>query len=197
VANSPPTDGPSKEGLRLIYIGIGAFLITCGALFVSASLAPADSDAPPGFPVQPVASELGNGSHRVTLDTSDQGSWIPFSLELGRIVPDGPAADVYIRRQLLQAPYGAVSLGKQPFESVDLPEDPNWVDDITVDDVQQNPVLSRWYSYSYFSHLLTPRDETQAVRLASGKAAIFNVMSYYCENETSGCMTIRYRVIDG
>jgi len=168
-------------------------------LFVSASLAPPseNSEAPPGFAVQPVAEEVAAGVHQVTLDTSDQGVWVPFSLELGRVVPVGPAADVYVRRQLFQAPYGAADLGEGTLEEAALPKDVSWVGDETVDEVAQSPILSSWYSYSYFSHLLTSKGETQAVRLASGKAALLDVMSYYCENETSGCLTFRYRLVDG
>ncbi|MEE2750798.1 MAG: HmuY family protein, partial [Myxococcota bacterium] len=168
-------------------------------LFISASLTPPSENSvvPPGFSVQPVAEEVCAGIHQVTLDTSDQEVWIPFSLELGRVVPEGPAADLYVRRQLFQAPYGALDLGEGALEDAVLPIERTWVEDESIDEVPQNPVLCRWYSYSYFSHLLTSRGETQAVRLASGKSAILDVVSYYCENETSGCLTFRYKLVDG
>ena len=177
----------------MIHLGVGAFLVTCALLFLAATLVPRESDAPPGFSVNPVASAQADGSHLSTIDTSNNDAWIPFSLELGRIVPDGPAADLYLRRQMMKAPYGALHQSALTLDAP-LPASPEWVQDIVVDEVERSPVLSQWYEYSYFSHLLTSRNDTYAVQLASGGSAMLQVVSYYCETETSGCMTLKFRV---
>ena len=177
----------------MIHLGVGAFLVTCALLFLAATLVPRESDAPPGFVVNPVAKTQADGSRLSTIDTSDNDAWIPFSLELGRIVPDGPAADLYLRRQMMKAPHGALPLGAVSLDAP-LPATPKWVQDIVVDEVERSPVLSQWYEYSYFSHLLTSKNDTYAVQLASGGNASIQVVSYYCETETSGCMTLQFRV---
>ena len=189
------TEAPSDEGLRLIYLGVGAFVVTCALLFLAATLVPRESDVPFGFSLDPVAQTQADGTSQVTLDTSDNEKWIPFSLELGRVVPKGPAADLYLRRQLLQAPFGALDLGAVALTSAP-PASAPWVPDVIVDEVKRNPVLSNWYDYSYFSHLLNSKDSTFAVLLAGGGTANVRVLSYYCKSETSGCMTLQYRVAE-
>jgi hypothetical protein len=181
--------------MRLIHLGVGAFVATCALLFLAATLAPRESDATRGFSLQPVAEPQADGSLQVTLDTSDNEKWIPFSLELGRVVPSGPAADLYLRRQMLQAPFGALDLGAVALTSTP-PASAEWVQDIVVDKVKRSPVLSKWYDYSYFSHLLSSKEGTFAVHLAGGGTASVRVVSYYCKSETSGCMTLQYRVAE-
>ncbi len=188
-------DAPTDEGLRLIHLGVGAFVATCVLLFLAATFVPQENDAPLGFSLSPVATTQADGTFQVTLDTSDNEKWVPFSLELGRVVPKGPAADLYVRRQLLQAPFGARHLGTASLTHA-VPASGVWVQDIVVDEVKRSPVLSDWYDYSYFSHLLSSRETTFAVHLASGGIANIQVVSYYCESETSGCLTLRYQVTE-
>jgi hypothetical protein len=187
---------PPDEGTRLIHLGVGAFVATCALLFLAATIVPRESDAPFGFSLSPVAETQPDGTFQVTLDTSDNEKWVPFSLELGRVVPRGPAADLYLRRQLLQAPFGALELGQVALTTAAPPASAEWVPDVIVDEVKRNPVLSNWYDYSYFSHLLSSKDNAFAVHLAGGGTANVRVLSYYCDNETSGCMTLQYRVAE-
>jgi len=56
-----------------------------------------------------------------------------------------------------------------------------------------NPAVSRWYEYSWASHILKPRPQVYAVRTADGRYGIFEILSYYCPGATAGCITIRYR----
>ena len=182
------------EGQRLIRLGVATFLVTCLALVVGGTWL-GSSTGEPGYAVSDEATEE-EGVYTITLDTSNNVVWLPFSLDLGRSVPPGPAVDLRLRRQLIQAPYGALELGGVPLETATLPSDPEWEADIDIDGVDQHPALSSWYSYSYFSHLLSPKDTVYAVRRANGRAALLQVVSYYCDNESSGCMTLRYRLVD-
>ena len=56
----------------------------------------------------------------------------------------------------------------------------------------RNPALAAWYSYSYFSHVLTPKPRVWAVRSADGRYAKVEFISYYCPNLQPGCVTFRY-----
>jgi hypothetical protein len=142
--------------------------------------------------------QVEDGSFTVTLDASNREEWVGFSFELGRVVPQGLAADIYFRRHYLQAPRGAADLGPVALQigsrQIGSGQGTEWVEDVVVDGVQRNPALSRWYDYSYMTHLLKPRGHTYAVRLAEG-AATMQVVSYYClEPEGTGCLSLRYRV---
>jgi len=56
----------------------------------------------------------------------------------------------------------------------------------------RHPALSSWYSYSYFSHVLTPKPHVWALRLAAGGYAKLEFVSYYCPSLEPGCVTFRY-----
>ena len=182
------------EGTHLIRVGIVTFLVTCTALVIGGTWL-GSSAGEPGFAVTGEAVEE-DGVFHVTLDTSNNVVWVPFSLDLGRPVPEGPAVDLRLRRQLIQAPYGALEIGNVDLGTATLPTDPAWEADVDIDGVDQHPALSSWYSYSYFSHMLSPKEMVYAVRRANGRAALLQVVSYYCDSETSGCLSLRYRLVD-
>ena len=50
----------------------------------------------------------------------------------------------------------------------------------------------RWYDYGFTSHLLEPKDRIYAVRTADGRYAKMEIVSYYCPEAVSGCLTFRY-----
>jgi hypothetical protein len=56
-----------------------------------------------------------------------------------------------------------------------------------------NPATAQWYTYSWTSHILSPKPKVFAVRTADGLYAAFEVLSYYCPTAQAGCTTIRYR----
>ncbi len=56
-----------------------------------------------------------------------------------------------------------------------------------------NAATTRWYEYSWSSHVLSPKPTVFAVRTADGRYAVFQILSYYCPAAQAGCMTIRYR----
>jgi len=184
-----------KKGNKAIVIGVSAFVGTCILLLLLAMfIGPNMGQSEPGFPIQetPVVQE--DGSQQVTLLTAHKEKWIPFSFELGRVVPAGAMADLYVRRYQFQIPRGALDLGETSLAEAVLPPSPSWRMDSDVDGVLVNPAIERWYSYSYMSHLLSSKDHSYAVQLASGKTAFLKVVSYYCEPEGSGCLTLNYRI---
>lgn len=189
-------NAPKKKANKAIVIAISAFVGTC-LLFLGAGilLAPYFSETGEGYPLQETALTQEDGSLLVTLATEDKEAWVPFSLELGMVVPDSDLADIYIRRYQFRAPRGALQIGKTPLEEAVLPETPVWKQDKTIDGALINKALEKWYTYDYMSHLLETKNRTYAVKLQSKeKTAFLKVLSYYCQPEGPGCMTINYRI---
>ena len=188
----------TDEGLKLIYIGVSTMVIACGVALAIGYQVGGPEINEVGYPLQRTAVDQEDGSKLVTLNASDQHSWVPFSFVLGREVPDGAAADVLIRRHYWRAPAGATNLGEQPLMTATLSNDAVGELDGLDDGLPVSPVLLRWYNYSYWTHLLESKHEVYGVRLRgdASRAALVRLESYYCAPEGSGCMTFRYRVVD-
>ena len=53
-------------------------------------------------------------------------------------------------------------------------------------------ILDEWYTYSFTSHVLRPKDQTLGIRTAKGQHVALRFLSYYCTGAQPGCVTIRY-----
>ena len=185
---------PERRGsTRFIWLAIGAFVVTCAVLFAIGSML--TPSVQPGYPVIPAARPATDGTFLLTADVADRTRWVPIDLRAGRIADSEADADILARRYVLRAPGGALDLGKVALADAAVPTDPVWVPDEAVDGAPQSNVLTHWYTYSYWSHLLTSREHTFAVRTRSGGVALLNLVSYYCDPDGSGCLTIRYRLV--
>ncbi len=152
-------------------------------------------DVEPGFPVTRKAVPQKEGIFRVTVDAADRQAWIPINLSAGSVGGNEHEADILIQRYIIRAPNGGVDLGKVALADAIVDENTTWTSDDIVDGQLQNPTLSKWYTYSYFTHLLKSEEHSYAVRLRSGNGiAYYNVVSYYCEPERTSCVTIDYRL---
>ena len=186
------------EGQRLVHVGVASmFMGGVICLAIGYQVGGPDIDEV-GYPLMPKAEQQTDGTMLVTLNTSDQVRWVPFSFELGQEVPEGPAADILIRRHYWKAPGGASSLDVVPLVEAAMPPDTEWIADGLNDGFSANPVMLRWYDYSYWTHLLESKHEVYAIRLKGDqeRAALVRMESYYCSPEGSGCMTFRYRLVD-
>ena len=194
-----PIRSGGRDGKRLIHLGVAAFLVTCVVLFLFGGLLLPGAHSEPRFRVHETARASADGTFQVTLDTSDRKHWVHFDLGAGSISTvsadrKGPG-DLLLRRHALGAPHGAMKLGKVPLAAAHRPPaGASWVNDTDVGGERQNPALGHWYGYSYATHVLRSSGETYAVRLAGGAVALLNIVSYYCEPEGSGCLTLRYRL---
>ncbi len=136
-----------------------------------------------------------------TVDASHPDRWRFFSLERGSVVENpGPREwDLAFRRFQIIVNGGEGFPGDgglQPLEGVRfgeverLPEDGYEGTRARGDSI--HPGIQRWYDYSFFSHLLTPKERVYAVRTADGRFAKVELMGYYCPGPTPGCITFRY-----
>jgi len=147
---------------------------------------------------------------RYTLDATSTADWVLFDFEKGRVV-DGdftsPGWDVAFRRTKLltnsgvtnrSGPGGAFDLGEVPLETANPPASVAFTVDRLGgddDDEPENPAAGRWYSYSFISHIVSVKPNTYLMRTGESRDAMIQFDSYYCEDEESGCITFRYRLI--
>lgn len=208
---------------RLWIIGLPAFLVVgVVGIFLWGSFqpkpqgfAPVDQaqmvGVSPAFAVaieeaEPVSIEI----IRYTLDATSMESWVLFNFTEGRVVGGDlstPGWDLAFRRTKLltnsgvtnpSGPGGAADLGEIPLDDVILPV--SVVFDVDVlggedEDEPENPAVGRWYSYSFITHIVTPKPNTYLVQTGEDLDALVQFDSYYCEDEESGCVTFRYRLV--
>ncbi len=87
---------------------------------------------------------------------------------------------------------GLIDMGVVDFDMVtEVPMD-NYSQDVAAKTETENPILLKWYNYNYFTHKLTAKKNSYAVRTANGKYAKFQFLSFYCDNKEAGCIKIRY-----
>lgn len=208
---------------RTWLIGIPAVLVfSVVGLFVWGSFQPKPTGFAPSVQeavasepdeAAPVTGEEANPvakqSIRYTLDATSQRDWVFFDFEVGRVDGDfaSPNWDVAFRRTKVltnsgvtnaSGPGGAFDLGEVPLEAATPPASVVFAVDVLGgedDDEPENPALGRWYSYSFITHIVSVKPNTYLVRTGGSLDALVQFDSYYCEDEESGCVTFRYRLI--
>jgi hypothetical protein len=86
---------------------------------------------------------------------------------------------------------GLIDLGAAPFDSVTAAPETGYVVAAVSADTS-HPAIGKWYDYSYLSHLLQSKRHTYAVRTTDGRYAKFEILSYYCAEVGTACVTFRY-----
>lgn len=192
--------GTTRAPVSLVA-GAVAFVLVL-ALLVASSLSRRD---PPTFAPSPVASRPAGdrlvGPEQVTVDARDAGRWRYFSFAGGSVVENpGPLDwDLAFRRFQVIAnggpgfagDAGILDLGEVPLDSLRVLPDTGYVA-TTVRSDSVNSAVQRWYTYSFLSHLLSPKPRTYAIRTADGRYAILAFIGYYCPGAQPGCVTFRY-----
>lgn len=159
---------------------------------------------PTHAPTPPAPRDAGRalvGPVLYTVDATDPERWRHFSFGLGSVLDDaGPLAwDLAFRRFQIIANGGrrfagrggVVDLGEVAFASVTSAPESGY-QETEGEGEPRNPALASWYRYGFFSHLLTPKPRVWAVRLADGRYAKLEFVSYYCPGSRPGCLTFRY-----
>lgn len=182
----------------VIKWGLAGFVIACIVLFWVGSRSRPDSGTELRFAIKEQAESISEGIYRITLDARAAGRWVALDFSQARAHDGDP--DIYVQRSMFRVPKGAVDLGSVPLGQAKLPAgmtDVKWQGDRQIDGKLQNPAVGRWYAYSYWTHLLESKGHVYAVRRHRGSVAFFRVVSYYCIPESSGCMTLEYRLAGG
>jgi hypothetical protein len=197
------TTDPASRGRFPWWLGLlgGVFLLSVAWMVVVSLRDP----TPPTYRALAggdTAVTDSGGTFRVTLDARDPDRWVSVDLDSGR-VRDGrpPGWDLAARRFRVISNGGdglpgdaAVARASRPGPSVreGAPEGRWAVTERDEDGELAHPVLEDWYDYDFFSHLLTPRPRTYAVRTTGGRVATIRFLSYYCPGPDAGCVTLRY-----
>jgi hypothetical protein len=162
-------------------------------------------EAPPSYvPVATPPQEVGDslvGPRLHTVDATDPERWRWFDFSRGAVV-ESPAPrdwDLGFRRhdvlvnggEGFAGDGGAIALEGVAFESLAAVPDSGYLPSTAGRD-STNPAFAKWYDYGFTSHLLEPRPRVYAIRTADGRYAKLEIVSYYCPEAVSGCMTFRY-----
>jgi len=176
-------------------------VLVAGALVVFSVRRPT---VPTYAPTPPAPRDAGRalvGPRLYTVDATSPDQWRYFSFRQGSVLENAGARDwdlAFRRYQVIanggprfSGAAGVVDLGRVPFADVTAVPDTGY--QVTEGDAEpRHPALASWYSYSYFSHVLTPKPHVWALRLAAGGYAKLEFVSYYCPSLEPGCVTFRY-----
>ena len=126
-----------------------------------------------------------------TLDATSAETWRSFSFKLGAVV-DGPGDLAFKRYAIVAGPgAGILDLGQTAFEQVRTVPAGGYVLNEGAAE-PRNPAIASWYTYGFFTHVLSPKPRVWAVRTADGRYAKLEMVGYYCPGPQPGCPTFRY-----
>ena len=182
-------------------IAIAAMVIAAATLVVLSVRKPPVATYAPTAPVPRDAGRSLVGPVLYTVDATSPDQWRYFSFRFGGVLENAGAKDwdlAFRRYQIIAnggprfaGAGGVVDLGQVAF--ADMTSVPDGGYQVTEGDAEpRNPALASWYSYSYFSHVLTAKPRVWAVRLSDGGYAKMEFVSYYCPSLEPGCLTFRY-----
>jgi len=118
------------------------------------------------------------GPRVYTVDATSGEAWRRFSFRLGAVVDDAADWDLAFRRYQIIANGGPgysgraaiLDLGPARFDEVrTLPTSGYRENDPGPD--PRNPAIAGWYTYGFFSHILSPKPHVWAVRTTDGRYA--------------------------
>ena len=196
---------PVRPASRRAWILPGVLLATVAILaatFVVGTLRRPElrSFVPGGAPPHEVGDSL-VGPRLYTVDATDEGRWRWFDFSRGAVVESpGPRDwDLAFRRhdvlvnggEGFDGEGGAIALEGVAFDSLAEVPDSGYLPSEARRD-STSPVFEKWYDYGFTSHLLEPKPRVYAIRTADGRYAKLEIVSYYCPQAVSGCLTFRY-----
>ena len=202
----------------VMMLGIVGLFAWGGAQPRPEGFAPMEADvmaAGPGasassVPEEPDEPAVQEPPVRITLDAVSMDEWVLFDLVEGRIVEGDFSSDgwdiAFQRTKLLtnsgvtnpDGPGGAYDLGEVPLEEAEAPATVSFAQDHLGgedEDEPENEQAGRWYSYSFISHIVSTKPNTYLIRTGERFDALVQFDSYYCDDEESGCITFRYRLV--
>ncbi|MFQ5444087.1 MAG: HmuY family protein [Nitrospinales bacterium] len=103
----------------------------------------------------------------------------------GQVITNGGATNKFGRA-------GVIDLGEVAFDNVKKAPEENFLTDSSTRTHTENTALNKWYKYNYFTHKLTAKKNVYVVRTADNKYAKVQFLSFYCDNDETGCIKIKY-----
>ncbi len=157
-----------------------------------------------------VAAVPDSSAVQFTVDARDKKQWVFFDFDSGTVVDSDFTAldwDLAFRRTKLRTnggetnalgPVGVAGLGETDFALAELPDTPKFTVDALMGedgDELKNPAIEKWYRYNFIKHVIVARADVYLVRTGGDRDAVVRFDSYYCEDESPGCVTFTYRLV--
>ena len=188
-------------------VGRGPLVAVSAVVVIAVTLVALSLRAPdiPTYPPTPTARHDAGlalvGPRLYTVDARNGERWQYFSFRFGSVVDDADATgwDLAFRRYQIIANggpgfrgrAGILDLGAVRFDDVQTVPATGYRENEGSPD-PRNPAIAGWYSYGFFSHVLSPKPHVWAVRTADGRYAKLEILAYYCPGSQPGCVTLRY-----
>jgi hypothetical protein len=177
-----------------------AVLVVVAAALVALTLR--TPEVPTYTPTPPAPRDAGRalvGPEVYTVDATSGDHWRRFSFRLGAVVDHPTDWDLAFRRYQIIAnsgpgfggKAGILDLGPVRFDDVRTVPATGYRETESTPD-PHNPAIAGWYTYGYFSHILSPKPHVWAVRTTDGRYAKMEILAYYCPGSRPGCVTFRY-----
>lgn len=196
---------PIRPASRRAWILPGVLLATVALLAATFVVGSLRRPQPPSFaPGGPPPREVGDSlvEPRVyTVDARDEREWRWFDFSRGAVVesPAGGDWDLAFRRHDIlvnggegfPGEGGAIALEGVGFDALGEAPQSGYLGSVAGRD-SSSTVFEDWYDYGFTSHLLEPKPAVYAIRTADGRYAKLQILSYYCPEAVSGCVTFRY-----
>lgn len=141
------------------------------------------------------------------LITKDRGKWVFFDFSEGKSKYDVKWSsldwDIAFQRVNVltnsgktnsAGKVGVIDMGHIDINSVVIaPEDSYYIQDTRSWGVVKNTAITRWYEYSTRTHHVTSKGNVYVIRTADGYFAKMKILDFYCNDGSSGCITIEYK----
>ena len=194
--------------LKRLAVALGTVLalaaLLVGGWMLWISLRP----APEGF--APTTGEAGAvagapaAALQYTIDARSRKEWVYFNFSRGQAVSTERESvdwDLAFRRTDIltnggetnpDGLGGAIDLDEAGLEGGPAPADGYLTDASDEERGLENPALHGWYNYNWTTHTVTSKEHTYALRTAAGEVVLLTFVSYYCDDDSAGCVTFRY-----
>jgi hypothetical protein len=191
---------------------IGLWIIVL--LLVGCSTEMVSSDDPTAATYQPTPPQPQAVGARLvgpivyTVDARSRDVWMYFDFARGSVVavqePKTDSWDLTFQRYVMKTNGGQtnptgqgalLSLRERDFAAVTkVPDKAEFISDVHPKNrpSSYNPVLEKWFNYSYLANVLAPKPLVYLVRTHDSKYAKMRLRSYYCANKSAGCLTFEY-----
>jgi len=192
---------PLAAGLGVVVV-LFALLVGGWLIFIALRSPPAGFAPSIGRPAA-VAGEA-DGELQYTVDARSRREWVYFDFSSGTVVSTSRESldwDLAFKRTDIltnggetnpAGGGGAVDLGEIPLSEAVLPADGYLADATDDENGVENPALHKWYSYNWTTHIVNSKGHTFALRTATGELVLLKFASYYCDDGSSGCITLQY-----
>ncbi len=197
---------PSLQRLIGLWLGL-LLLVGCGGGAVSQD----DPTSATYQPTPPQPQDVGArlvGPILYTIDARSRDVWMYFDFARGAVVavqdPKADSWDLMFQRYVIKTNGGdtnptgrgaLLSLGERDFAAVTkVPDKAQFISDVHPKNrpSSYNPIIEKWFNYSYLANVLAPKPMVYIVRTHDGKYAKMRLLSYYCASKSSGCLTFEY-----